>query len=74
MVYPKHVNVSDQNGISEACYIVEIHHSAQEPAKCSVSPMVEISEDSGPEWYISSMFYSRDTPFWSGTLEMLCLL
>ena len=23
-----------------------------------------------PEWDISSMIYSRDTPFWSGTLEM----
>ena len=25
-------------------------------------------EDSGPEWCISSMLYSRDIPFWSGTL------
>ena len=23
-----------------------------------------------PEWWISSMIYSRDTPFWSGTLDM----
>ena len=26
-------------------------------------------EGSQPEWSISSMIYSRDTPFWSGTLE-----
>ena len=26
---------------------------------------------SGPEWYISSMLYSWDIPFWSGTLEIL---
>ena len=25
---------------------------------------------SQPEWCISSMIYSRDTPFWSGTLDM----
>ena len=30
-------------------------------------------EGSGPEWYISSMLYSRDMPFWSGTLHMLLL-
>ena len=27
-------------------------------------------EGSRPEWCISSMIYSRDTPFWSGTLDM----
>ena len=27
-------------------------------------------EGSGPEWYISSMLFSRDIPFWSGTLDM----
>ena len=27
-------------------------------------------EGSRPEWCIPSMIYSRDTPFWSGTLEM----
>ena len=27
-------------------------------------------EGSRPEWYISSMLYSRDTPVWSGTLEI----
>ena len=27
-------------------------------------------EGSQPEWCISSMIYSRDTPFWSGTLDM----
>ena len=26
---------------------------------------------SGPEWYISSMLYSQDISFWSGTLEMV---
>ena len=26
-------------------------------------------ERSEPEWYISSMLYSRDIPFWSGTLD-----
>ena len=26
---------------------------------------------SGPEWYISSMLYSRDIPFWSGTLDII---
>ena len=30
-------------------------------------------EGSRPEWCISSMIYSRDTPFWSGTLDMLLL-
>ena len=29
-----------------------------------------INEGCGPEWYISSMLYSRDIPFWSGTLEL----
>ena len=24
-----------------------------------------------PEWCISSMIYSRDTPFWSGTLDYI---
>ena len=27
-------------------------------------------EGSRPEWCISSMINSRDTPFWSGTLEI----
>ena len=27
-------------------------------------------EGSRPEWCISSMIYSRDTLFWSGTLEI----
>ena len=27
-------------------------------------------EGSLPEWCTSSMIYSRDTPFWSGTLEV----
>ena len=27
-------------------------------------------EGSWPEWCILSMIYSRDTPFWSETLEM----
>ena len=27
-------------------------------------------EGSRPEWCISSMIYSRDTPFWSGTLDI----
>ena len=27
-------------------------------------------EGSQPEWRISSMIYSRDTPFWSGTLDI----
>ena len=27
------------------------------------------SEGSRPEWCISSMIYSRDTPFWSGILD-----
>ena len=28
-----------------------------------------IYQGSRPDWCISSMIYSRDTPFWSGTLE-----
>ena len=28
-------------------------------------------EGSKPEWSISSLIYSRDTPFWSGTLEYI---
>ena len=28
-------------------------------------------EGSGPEWYISSMLYSLDIPFWSGTLDFI---
>ena len=28
------------------------------------------AEDSGPEWYNSSMLYSAEIPFWSGTLEL----
>ena len=27
-------------------------------------------EGSRPEWCISSMIYSRDRPFWSGTLDI----
>ena len=27
-------------------------------------------EGFGPEWYISSMLYSQDVPFWSGTLDI----
>ena len=27
-------------------------------------------EGSGPEWYISSMLYSQDIAFWSGTLDI----
>ena len=26
-----------------------------------------------PEWCISSMMYSRDTPFWSETLDIKCI-
>ena len=29
---------------------------------------------SRPEWCISSMIYSRDTPFWSGTLEYIMMV
>ena len=29
------------------------------------------TQGSGPEWCISSMLYSRNTPFWSGTLDMV---
>ena len=29
-----------------------------------------VNQGSGTEWYISSMLYSRDIPFWSGTLEI----
>ena len=28
-------------------------------------------ECSGPEWYMSSLLYSQDIPFWSGTLDMV---
>ena len=31
-------------------------------------------EGSRPEWCISSMIYSRDTPFWSGTLDIHLIL
>ena len=31
---------------------------------------VDNFEDSGPEWYISSMLYTRDIPFWSRTLDL----
>ena len=31
-------------------------------------------EGSRPEWCISSMIYSRDTPFWSGTLDLFLYL
>ena len=34
---------------------------------CCIIALVCI-EGSRPEWYISSMLYSRDIPFWSGTL------
>ena len=34
-----------------------------------VSPLQQ-TEGSEPEWLISSFLYSRDIPFWSGTLEM----
>ena len=27
-------------------------------------------EGSRPEWSISSMIYNRDTPFWSGALDI----
>ena len=30
-----------------------------------------IFEGSRPEWCISSMIYSRDTPFWPGTLDLV---
>ena len=30
-------------------------------------------KDSGPELHISSMLYSRDTPFWSQTFDMFHL-
>ena len=29
-------------------------------------------EGSGPEWYIPSMLYSRNMPFWSGTIDIIC--
>ena len=32
------------------------------------------SKNSGPEWFISSMIYSRDIPFWYGTLDIGTLL
>ena len=37
----------------------------------SDSAMQSGDKGSGPEWYISSMLYSRDIPVWSGTLELL---
>ena len=32
--------------------------------------LIEYIEGSRPEWCISSMMCTRDTPFWSGTLDM----
>ena len=34
------------------------------------SSLLPINEGSGPEWSSSSMLYSRDIPFWPGTLEL----
>ena len=36
--------------------------------------MLGHDEGSRPEWCISSMLYSRDTPFWSGTLNDLLVI
>ena len=37
----------------------------------SVGQQWDNIEGSRPEWCISSMIYSRDTPFWSGTLNIV---
>ena len=72
MVYLKHVTYGpqwcissmlhmDHNGVSQACYIW--------------TTMVYLKHvTNGPQWCISSMLHSRDTPFWSGTLDFQELL
>ena len=42
---------------------------------CDVSVLQDSKkfEGSQPEWCISSKIYSRDTPFWSETLDVFCL-
>ena len=32
--------------------------------------VIDNIKGSQPEWWISSMIYSKDTPFWSGTLDI----
>ena len=78
MIYTGISRVPGQNGVSQAWYIVEIHHSGGEPSICWTGGdpsgwriIVLDIEGSRPEWCISSMIYSRDTPFWWGTLDLL---
>ena len=75
--------VSNQNGVSPLSIMLEIHRSGQEPFEMSVH-MDKVKEKahfhpfsrllthkgSRPERYISSMLYSQDIPFRSGTLYM----
>ena len=39
-----------------------------------VCAQIDHFEGFRPEWCISSMIYSRDTPFWSGTLNLFCCM
>ena len=47
--------------MSQACYIVEIYPSGPEP---SIQ-----NRGKDLDWYVSSMLYRRDIPFWSRTLH-----
>ena len=56
------------------CHKIVNCGSSQEPFHLSSQMMGKFGdniEGSGPEWCISSMIYSRDTPFWSETRDML---
>ena len=58
-----------------------IHSSQQKSARTSNNHITNESETgelyfqgSGQEWYISSKLYRRDTPFWSGSLDLFCFI
>ena len=49
---------------------VQTPHPLQYTTQVQYMALSRKFEGSQPEWCISSMIYSRDTPFWSGTLKI----
>ena len=55
-VSPQILRVSDQNGVSQARYIVEIHHSGRKPSICKPA-LILLTPDSKIVMQFHEIFY-----------------
>ena len=74
--------MSDSEPNASALWVRQYHRAKEKTDMCefiSLQQGVKLLsafsiEGSRPEWCISSMIYSVDTPFWSETLAMVLLM